>query len=238
MPYEHQLKKLVDGFENTSRDFATWATFLDLRVDAIGGGLSQYFDGKKHLPLPGQKKQDYPRIQDSLQKAAVLLADIGDCQEGMIKAVFDSLSLSFAHFVPNPAEKTLSAKLNRKLTESELLHLILGWQQLDLGIFKTFMRLYGLAPGDQPPTPHPGPTSDERLSAEIVSWLVVISTDANNFVTNQKFKKNTPPTPLLFPYIASIDEALANFEQQYHRLVDNYLVLLTVLPYHLFLANP
>lgn len=233
MPYEHQLKKLVDGFENTSRDFATWAGFLDLRVDVIGGGSSKYFQGKKHLPLPGQKVKPYPLIQDSLQKAAVLLADIGDCQEGMIGASFKALGLPLNLVVPDPAEKTL----NQKLTESEHLHLILGWQQLDLGVFKTFMRLYGLAPGDQPQTLHPGPTSDERLSAEIVSWLEVISTDANNFVTNQNFQK-APPTPLLFPYIALIHDALANFEQQYHRLVDNYLVLLTVLPYHLFLANP
>jgi hypothetical protein len=31
---------IVDGFKNTSHDFATWASFLDLRVDAMGDGLS------------------------------------------------------------------------------------------------------------------------------------------------------------------------------------------------------
>lgn len=226
--YEHQLKMLVDGFANTSRDFVTWAKFLDLRAKAIGG---ECFQETPEIPPPPNNQQPYRPIQDSLQNAAELLADIGDCQEGMIIAVFRSLSLPLNLVVPDPAETTLG----RALTGLELLHLILGWQQLDLGLFKTFMRLYGLAPGDQPPRSHPGPTSDGRLSEEIVSWLVAISADANNFVSNQKFTKASK-TPVSQPL--SIPDALANLEQQYHRLVDNYFVLLPVLPYHLFLANP
>lgn len=229
--YEHQLKMLVDGFANTSSDFVTWAKFLDLRAMAIDGVWP--FEETPHISPPPNNRQPYRPIQDSLQNAAELLADIGDCQEGMIIAVFRSLSLPFTLVVPDPAETTLG----RALTGLELLHLILGWQQLDLGVFKTFMRLYGLAPGNQPQRLHPGPTSDDRLGEEIVSWLVAIQADANNFVKNQKFAK-AAKTPLLVPQPASIHDALANFEQQYHRLVDNYLVLLTVLPYHLFLAKP
>lgn len=229
--YEHRLKMLVDGFANTSSDFVTWAKFLDLRAMAIGGVWP--FEETPHISPPPNNQQPYRPIQDSLADGAVRLADIGDCQEGMMAKTFKFLGLPFTLVVPDPAEKTLG----KSLTESELLHLILGWQQLDLGVFKTFMRLYGLAPGDQPQRLHPGPTSDPRLGEEIVSWLVAIQADANNFVANQKFTKSAQ-TPLLFTQPSSIHDALANLEQQYHRLVDNYLVLLTVLPYHLFLAKP
>jgi hypothetical protein len=230
MPYEHQLKMLVDGFENTSHDFAKWAEALDVRAAAIGG---QLFAGRgaRHISPPPNNRQAYKALSVSLQNVATLLSDIADCQEGMVNHVSMALGLALPLGVPNSAEITMG----RALTESELLHLILDWQQMDLGTFKTFMRLYGLTPGDQPTRHSPGATSDQRLAEEIVSWLTVISADVNLFINQQNFPKGGPHPP---PAAATVHDALVNIEQQYHRLVNNYLVLLTVLPYHLKRANP
>lgn len=237
MPYEHQLKMIVDGFANTSHDFATWAKFLDLRVDVIGGGLADHFHGAPHVsPPPHSPKHPYPLPSVSLQNAAALLADIADCQAAMLPMAH---GLNLRPADPDFAEKTLG----KSLTDSQLLLLILSWQHLDIGIFKTFMRLYGLTPTDSPLAPQPGPASEERLCALIVSWLEVIDEDVNTFVVNQNFPKKTP-TPVLradaypVPGGDAYHDALANLEKQYHRLVDNYLMLLSVLPYHLLLANP
>lgn len=236
MPYEHQFKMIVDGFANTSHDFATWATFLDLRVDALHGVSAQHFHGAPHVSPPPNSSQPYPLPSVSLQNAATLLADIADCQAAMLPT---ARGLNLKPADPHFAEKTLG----KSLADSELLLLILSWQHLDIGIFKTFMRLYGLTPTDSPPAPQPGPASEKRLCAIIVSWLRVINADVNSFVVNQKFHK-TPPTPVLsadtypVPSGDAYHDALANLEKQYHRLVDNYLLLLTVLPYHLLLADP
>jgi hypothetical protein len=230
VPYEHQLKMIVDGFRNTSQDFATWASFLDLRVDAMGGGPSARFQAARHSSPKPNSQQAYRPSHVSLQNAAMLLADVADCQAGMIADISKA-------YGPQPAEPDFAeATLRKSLGEPELLHLILVWQQVDIGIFKTFMRLYGLEPSDPPLAPNPGPGGYNRLCEVIVSWLTVIDTDANNFVTNHKFAKKTPPTSL--PAAATEHDALANFERQYHRLVNNYLLLFTVLPYHLFGANP
>jgi hypothetical protein len=67
-----------------------------------------------------------------------------------------------------------------------------------------------------------------------VSWLAVIQADVNHFMAIQHFVK---PAATNVPAAANEHDALVNFEQQYHRLVDNYLLLLTVLPYHLFNAK-
>ncbi|MGC1676299.1 MAG: hypothetical protein WA740_02100 [Candidatus Binataceae bacterium] len=236
MPYEHQLKMIVDGFANTSHDFATWAKFLDLRVDALGFGPAQHFHGAPHVSPPPNSRQPYALPSVSLQNAATLLADIADCQAAMLPMAH---GLNLRPADPDFAEKTLG----KSLTDSQLLLLILNWQHLDIGIFKTFMRLYGLTPTDLPPAPQPGPSSEKRLCAVIVSWLEVINADVNSFVVNQNFLKKTP-TPVLrantypVPGGDAYHDALANLEKHYHRLVDNYLLLLTVLPYHLLLADP
>jgi len=230
MPYEHQLKMLVDGFANTSVDFATWAEALDVRAAAVGGQLFAGH-GAKYVSPPPKNKKAYKALPDSLQNVATLLSDIADCQEGMVNHVSTALGLAIPLGVPNPAETAMG----KALTESELLHLILGWQQIDMGTFKTFMRLYGLTPADQPTRQSPGATSDQRLAEEIVNRLTVISADVNLFVNQQNFQKGGPNPP---PAANTVHDALVNVEQQYHRLVDNYLVLLTVLPYHLKRANP
>ena len=240
MPYEHQYQMIADGFENTSRDFAKWAEFLNLRANIVGKKL-----GLPGPPFPNFKATTYdepqpgnvaayPAINVSLQKAAGFLADIADCQVAMLNSVSTTLGLNppLTPAKPVPAETTLGPTL----TVSQLLHLILSWQQLDIGIFKAFMRVYGLVPEHHPLAPHPGPGKDDRLAAVILARLKVIKDDANSFVNIQHFAKPAP-TALTTPG-ATEHDALANLEQQYHRLVDNYLVVLTVLPFHLFVAAP
>lgn len=236
MAFEHQLKMIVDGFANTSRDFVKWAEFLDVRAHFVAQAMhvppQSFGPGARHVAPPPRNVTLYRETHVSLQDAATRLADIADCQTGMLNSVSPALKLNPALVPANPdfAENILG-----KLDESQLLHLILGWQQQDIGIFKAFMRVYGLVPIDPPLAPHPGPGRADRLCEVIVSWLKVIQTDANHFVTIQHFNK---PVPTIVPAAANDHDALANFEKQYHRLVDNYLVLMTVLPYHLFVANP
>jgi hypothetical protein len=230
VPYEHQYQMIADGFENTSRDFAKWAEFLNLRADIVG---QPHFAGAKY---DRPKPKPYPATNVSLQAAAASLADIADCQVAMLNSVSKALVglvPPLAPAKPDPAETTLG----KALTASELLHLILSWQQLDIGIFKAFMRVYGLVHENPPLAPHPGPGKDDRLAKVISSRLNVIQTDANNFVIAQKFAKPAP-TALFFPAANNDHDALVNLEQQYHRLVDNYLLVLTVLPFHLFVATP
>jgi hypothetical protein len=233
MPNEHQFHALVSGFANTSADFKTWAEFLNIRVMMINAPAPppKLFDrtAHKHIPVPPWKVKAYRALDVSIEDAATKLADIADCQEAMIATVAAAFGFAFAPgTLPPPAQTTLGA-----LTGPQLLHLILGWQQLDLGIFKTLMRLYGQVPSDPTIALHPGLTSDQRLAEVIVSWLVVIQADANDFVTVQNFNKQQGPKP---PQPGNTP--LADLEQQYHRLVNNYLLLLAFLPYHLHRANP
>jgi hypothetical protein len=69
------------------------------------------------------------------------------------------------------------------------------------------------------------------LAEVIVSWLAVIQADSNDFVTVQRLNKQQGPAP-------AQATPLAHLELQYHRLVNNYLLLLAHLPYHLHRANP
>jgi len=233
MPNEHQFHTIISGFANTSADFKVWAEFLNIRVLAINlpppAPPPQLFDktANKHIPVPPKNVKPYRMVDVSIEDAAVKLADIADCQEAMIAHVATGLGFAFnPGTLPAPAQSALGG-----LTGPQLLHLILGWQQLDLGIFKTLMRLYGLVPTDPTVALHPGLTSDQRLAEVIVSWLAVIQADANDFVTVQKLNKQQGPKP-------AQATPLADLEQQYHRLVNNYLLLLAYLPYHLHGANP
>src|SRR5215471_15408379 len=224
--HEHQFKEIADGLANTSADFVIWATYLNLRLDALGLGATQHFSATKHQPPPANRSQPYREIKDSLQAAAELLMEDANCMEGMIEYISKSLKLD----PPLKPQAPLSAEatLGRKLDESDLLHLIRGWQHMDFGILKTILRLYGLRATDHPHPAHPGAASDQRLGEEIVSWLKVISTDLNNFIRSHGFPKSSGK--LLVANPTSLREALVNFENQYHRLVDDYLLLLTVLP--------
>lgn len=111
--------------------------------------------------------------------------------------------------MPDPAEKSLGVNL----VEFELLELIVGWQHLYLSIFKAVLGLYGLAPSGLPQAFHAGPTSDERLCEEMVSWLASISTDANNFVSCQQLQK-AKGSKLYHSTPGSVHDALVNLEQQ------------------------
>ena len=233
MAHEHQFKAIADGLANTSADFVTWATHLDLRVDALGLGAKHFAPTAHQLP-PANRSLAYRHIKDSLQHAAALLMEDADCMEGMIEYISRSLKLA-PPLKPQPPISA-EATLRRPLDESELLHLILGWQHMDLGILKTILKLYGLRVSDHPHAAHPGASSDQRLCEEIVSWLKVLSTDLNNFVQNHGFPKASGQ--LLIANPSSAREALLNLENQYHRLVDAYLLLLPVLPYHLKRASP
>ena len=233
MPNEHQFHAIVSGFANTAADFKAWAEFLNIRVIAINPpppeAPPKLFDktANKHIPVPPRNVKAYRTVDDSIEDAAVKLADIADCQEAMIAHVAAGLGFPFnPPTLPAPAQSMLGNP-----TGPQLLHLILGWQQLDLGMFKTLMRLYGLVPSDPTVALHPGLTSDQRLAEVIVSWLAVIQADSNDFVTKQKFNKQQGPAP-------GLATPLADLEQQYHRLVNNYLLLLAYLPYHLHRANP
>jgi hypothetical protein len=226
---------IADGFANTSKDFATWGKVLNLRADIVGKKLRLLppwpnFSGAQYVSPP---PKPYRATNVSLQEAAVRLADIADCQVAMLNSVSKALGLDPPLAPANPA--LAEAALGRVLTVSQLLHLILSWQQLDIGIFKTFMRVYGLVPENPPLAPHPGPNKDDRLCEVISSRLRVIQDDANGFVTLQHFTK---PAATAVPLADNDHDALANLEQQYHRLVDNYLLVLTVLPLHLFVATP
>lgn len=234
MAHEHQFKAIVDGLANTSADFVIWATYLNLRLDALGLGATKHFNATKHQLPPANRSQPYREIKDSFQHAAELLMEDANCMEGMIEYVSKSLKLN----PPLKPQAPISAEatLGRKLDESDLLHLILGWQHMDLGILKTILKLYGLRATDHPHPAHPGAATDQRLGEEIVSWLKVISTDLNNFIGSHGFPKSSGK--LLDANPTSLREALLNFENQYHRLVDDYLLLLTVLPYHLKRASP
>jgi hypothetical protein len=227
MAYEHQLKMLADGFENTSADFAAWAKFLDLRIDSYGYPAANHFKGAPHISPPASHLHAYDPIAVSMQNAAELMRDIADYQGWMVADV--------SNLGPAPNPPKAEAAMSKTLYEFDLVNLILSWQQVDIGIFKTLMRLYGLIPGDLPPRLHPGPGTDDRWGALIVSWLSVIDTDVQNFVNNQRFTKGnaTPVTTA-----SNLHDALVNFEEQYHRLVNNYLLLLTILPYHVFAAHP
>jgi len=233
MPNEHQFHTIISGFANTSADFKVWAEFLNIRVIAINppppAPPPRLFDKKahKHILVPPRNVTPYRTVDVSIEDAAVKLADIADCQEAMIAHVARGLGFVFnPGTLPTPAETTLGP-----LTGPQLLHLILGWQQMDLGIFKTLMRLYGLVPSDPTVALHPGLTSDQRLAEVIVSWLAVIRADSIDFVTVQRLNKQQGPVP-------GLGTPLADLEQQYHRLVNNYLLLLAHLPYHLHGANP
>jgi len=233
MPNEHQFHAIVSGFANTAADFKAWAEFLNIRVIAINppppAPPPTLFDktANKHIPVPPRNVRPYRTVDVSIEDAAVKLADIADCQEAMIAHVAAGLGFPFnPPTLPAPAQSMLGNP-----TGPQLLHLILGWQQLDLGMFKTLMRLYGLVPSDPTVALHPGLTSDQRLAEVIVSWLAVIQADSNDFVTKQKFNKQQGPAP-------GLATPLADLEQQYHRLVNNYLLLLAYLPYHLHRANP
>jgi hypothetical protein len=229
MPYENQFKMLADGFSNTSADFAAWAEAMDVRATIVGG-QPFHGHGAQHVPPPPRNVANYRPLPQSLHNAASLLADIADCQEGMINHVLAAFGVALPP-KPNTAENTIG----RVLTESEILQLILNWQELDMGTFKTMMRLYGVTPEDHPARRSPGATSDQRLAEEIVSWLTVIRTDVNYFLVQQKLQKGGPNVPT---GLNSVHDALADIEQQYHRLVNNYLALLNLLPYHLKRANP
>jgi hypothetical protein len=232
MPYEHQFRALADGLANTSADFAICASYLDLRIDALG--LGSHFNRARHQPPPSNTLVPYRDIKDSLQHAAELLMEDANCMEGMINHIAVTLKLNPP--LEPEAPRSAEATLQRTLNEEDLLHLTLGWQQMDLGILKTILRLYGLRPIDHPQRSHPGVASDKRLCEEIVSWLKVLSTDLTNFVSIHRFGKTTGK--LLVPDPASVREALLNLENQYHRLVDDYFLLLTVLPYHLKHRGP
>lgn len=224
MPYEHQLRKLVEGFTNTSIDFAAWAKAMDLRAAAVGG---KPFAGTQYISPPPKNIKAYRQLSDSLQNVAVLLAIIADCQEGMVAHVASAQKVNFSPARPSA--------LGSALSEYELLRLILGWQDLDLGTFKTMMRQYGVEPHEHPKRLGPGATSDERLAEELVARLKVISQDVDNFIIQHNLKKGGPYAPSA---ASTVHDALVNVEQQYHRLMSNYLFLLNLLPYHLLNANP
>ncbi len=234
MPYEHQFKMIIDGLANISADLVKWANHLDLRIDAMGLGASKRFSPAVHAAPPPRTVNQYRDMKDSLQHAAELLLDDANCMEGMVEHISTSLKLSppLKPHVPDSADHILG----KTVAEPDLIHLILGWQHLDLELLKTILKLYGLTPASHPLASHPGVSNDKRLCEEIVSWLKVISADLNTFTKNHGFPKSSGK--LLIANPSSIRESLLNFEHQYHRLVEAYLLLLTVLPYHLKRANP
>jgi len=234
VPHEHQLKAIVDGLANTSADFVIWATHLDLRLDALGIGDAAHFKPTKHESPKANTQKPYREMKDSLQEAAGLLMEDANCMEGMVEYVSKALKIDPPLKLQTPSSAEVI--LHRTLTESDLLHLILGWQHLDLGILKTLLKLYGLRPSDHPHPSHPGAASEKRLCEEIVGWLKVLSSDLTNFAKSHRFSKSNGK--LLVPDSSSVHDALLNFENQYHRLVDAYLLLLTALPYHLKHASP
>jgi hypothetical protein len=221
MAHEYMLKMLVDSLENAAKDFETFANLLNHRAKQYG--TKTLFEPAQYQP-PEPKHQPpnpprYPSREESASRAAESANRIADNYE---------LVIAYFRIPSNPPEL-----LNPELYgEEELLHLILSWQILSAGAFKSILNLYGERPAPLWPLSHPGAASELRLWAETAGWLEKIATDSTLFSVSQhlspsgksRSKKTRPGT---------IIDSLVRLEQALHRTTAGSLLVAGALPYHL-----
>jgi hypothetical protein len=216
MAHEYMLKMLVDGLANSAHDFQTFATLLNQRAELYG--VKTLFRATKYQ-APGPK---YPSKEESLSRAA----------EAATK-VADNYQLVVAYFrITSQAPEPLDPKL---YDEEGLLQLILSWQVLGAGAFKSILNLYGERPAPPPPSSLPGAASELRLSAEAAAWLEKLASDSTLFSVSQQLvhaEKSRPKKGRPAPVVSS----LAGLEHALHRTTADSLLVANVLPYHLYRA--
>jgi hypothetical protein len=147
-------------------------------------------------------------------------------------AANNSAILSFLQLEPSDPPTADEAVAN--VTGDQLLALSTNWILLLGEQLKAMLKLYGEIPGPLPPAPHPGGSSENRLAAEIVSWLTKISAEIVPFSTSQtvpglkgvpQAKKGPPDT---------LESSLLKLEQQFHRISMDYATIASNLPYHFY----
>ncbi len=212
MAYEHILKILVSGLENTAADFEKLAEMLNLRVRVRG--TSKRFIPAQYRP-PGPR---YPAKEVSASVAAASAGTIADAYASAVK-----------YFGAEPSSPdTLDAG---NFDEGGLLHLIASWQGLRAGILKAILGTYGELAAERPFALLPGPASELRLWAEMAAWFEKLAKDAISFSAIQRLPSESAATP---KQAATILQSLVLLEQSVHQATLDALLIAGALPYHLY----
>lgn len=214
MAYEHVLKMLAGGLENTASDFEKLAELLNLRVQ-FRGTKGRFIPAEYRPPGPR-----YPRTEESAGKAAASASTIANAYASAAK-----------YFGAEPSSPAALEAGN--FDESGLLHLIASWQGLRAGVLKAILGTYGELAAGQPFALLPGPASELRLWAEVAAWFEKLAKDAASFLAIQRL----PPAPdsgAASKRAATILESLVQLEQSVHRATLDALLIAGALPYHLY----
>jgi hypothetical protein len=214
MAYEHILKMLLGGLENTASDFERLATLLNLRISLRGRG-------KLFAPAECVRpKPPYPAKEESVSRVATHARTIADGYASAAK-----------YFGAEPSSPELLD--TDELGESGLLHLVAVWQELRGSALKAILRTYGESASGQPLASLPGPASERRLWAEIAAWFEKLAKDASSFTSLQRLPsaRDVDSTSKGKPALL---ESLAGLEQSVHRATLDALLIAGLLPYHLY----
>jgi hypothetical protein len=214
MAYEHVLKMLVGGLENTASDFEKLARLLNLRVQFRG--MNKRFIPAEYRP-PGPR---YPKKEESASKAAASASTIANAYASAVK-----------YFGAEPCSPAGLEADN--FDESGLLHLIASWQGLRAGVLKAILGTYGELAAGQPFALLPGPASELRLWAEVAAWFEKLAKDGASFLAIQRLP-SAPVSGAATKRPTTILESLLLIEQSVHQATLDALLIAGALPYHLY----
>ena len=120
----------------------------------------------------------------------------------------------------------------RRLTEADLLRLMIDWGTLRPAPTKQLFSCTGGKPAPPPDLPNPGAASEERLWAEIVAWLEKIAADTDLYDVVQHIQSK----------VRGEEEGrrgpLIRMEQEVHRVTLDMMQIAGLLPYHLYRRRP
>lgn len=222
MAHEYILKTTVAWLENWADDTETLGDFLDLRRQKHTPGGPAFTHAPYHRPGPGGYTQT--------------LAEVADLLDGVVNRNDD-----VASYLGGTPRTTADVSTNPLfpagvLTDDNVMRLVVNWQSIASGFFKSTVKLYGIEPGTPPPMVHPGPASEARLIAEIAAWLTKIKADADTFANGQSIPaKAIPYSTKRRGGTGSFRESLLRIEQAYHKLAMDMAEIANSLPYHLLL---
>lgn len=228
MANEYLLKLIVNGLENLAVGNATVCKYLNLRAALYD--YRQRFEPTLFVA----PRTPYPDKQVSQREAANLIGRIAD-----------NAALAVLYLGGKPVSPDVFAA---ELGEADVLRLVLDWEVLQSAAYKAIVQLYGQQPARPPALASPGPSSEERLWAEVVAWFAKIAADTDRVVNVQHLQagrrgleaedmsqKKGSRRQRHGSGVLDVDP-LPRLEQGVHRATLNTLIFAGLLPHHLYNA--